>query len=55
MMGMIMINSIFPFPVQAASNALGVGENSPNGIVSPFESSALWIDDEQWWWLGFNF
>jgi hypothetical protein len=50
-----MINSIFPLPVQAASQSVGPGDTSPTFVVSPFESSSLWIDDEQFWWLCLGF
>ena len=50
-----MLNNIFPLPIQAACQPDGPGDTSPTGVVSPFESSSLWIDDEQFWWLALNF
>jgi len=42
-----MLNNIFPLPVQAASQAVGPGDATPpTPVIAPFESSALWVDDQ---------
>jgi len=45
-----MINNIFPLPVQTPIQAVAESVTSV-----PFQSSALWIDDEMTLWLVYGY